>query len=129
MKSCIETSNIKNEVPISTQIIEKKVDPIINCVNVFPQNNYNEFSLLLGQHQKSKEENLGSSLKLVEHDEHQIKKVESMVSHFGENNNINNNLKNFDNHIGVNIPHQKENIIKPKQRIGINILIQKKFKT
>jgi len=82
IKNCLETNNIKNELPISTQIID--------CVDAFPHNNYNEFSLLLGQCQKNKEENLGSSLKLVEHDEYQIKKVESMVSHY---NNINNNLK------------------------------------
>jgi len=70
--------------------------------------------LLLGQFQENRKETLGLCSKLVEQDEHQIIKGESLVSYLDEKDNINNveniNLKKNDNHLSVIFPIQKENI-------------------
>lgn len=129
-KQCTNTNyNVINQVTSSTQISEVDFHSTVHCVNVNPHIANEKTSTILKSFQNDKDKNLLCIPKFIDHEQEQNTKLESMIPLTNNKDNIvmskNSNLRESNNNLNVSPPPNKENLIKPRQRIGISILIQK----
>jgi hypothetical protein len=133
-QQCLNTNCARSQVSSSTQINRMEYDVVASNLYAFPhfthENSSTENSSTKPQNYiKDKDENFSCISKLADCKQEKNMKMKSMIPQSNENDhkflNENFKLRKSNNHSNVSLPHKNENLMKPKQRIGISILIQK----
>ena len=125
----INTNYVKNQISSSTQNIGVESNSIIHCLNASPRITYENSSIMLQCPIDYKKENFTYIPKFIKPEQLQNINLELMIPQINDKNKVsineNLNLENLNNHSQVLFSQKEENSIKPKQRIGISIVIQK----